>query len=83
MGYSVRFDDSTGPETKLKYMTDGMLLREAIGDSILRRYKITVVWDTLAVFVLYIYIICSKYQKIENSQGMREIPRKENKQKEE
>ena len=27
VGYAVRFDDNTNPETKIKYMTDGMLLR--------------------------------------------------------
>ena len=27
VGYTVRFEDSTSPQTKLKYMTDGMLLR--------------------------------------------------------
>jgi len=27
VGYSVRFDDATGPATRLKFATDGMLLR--------------------------------------------------------
>lgn len=30
VGYSVRFEDMTSEITKLKYMTDGMLLREAM-----------------------------------------------------
>ena len=38
-GYCVRFEDVTCPETKIKYMTDGMLLREAISDPILSRYS--------------------------------------------
>ncbi len=38
VGYSVRFEDVTSDETKIKYMTDGMLLREAIGDPLLTRY---------------------------------------------
>ena len=38
VGYSVRFDDKTSSQTKLKYMTDGMLLREAQSDSSLKRY---------------------------------------------
>ena len=39
VGYSVRFDDNTGPNTVLKYMTDGMLLREAMTDNNLSRYS--------------------------------------------
>ena len=29
VGYTIRFEDMTGTKTILKYMTDGMLLREA------------------------------------------------------
>lgn len=32
VGYCVRFEDVTSENTKIKYMTDGMLLREAILD---------------------------------------------------
>ena len=35
VGYAVRFDDKSGPKTRIKYMTDGMLLREALGDPLL------------------------------------------------
>lgn len=40
VGYSIRFDDKSSAETKLKYMTDGMLLREALLDPLLKRYKV-------------------------------------------
>ncbi|CAH8481895.1 unnamed protein product [Schistosoma mattheei] len=40
VGYSVRFEDmSNEKSTHLKYMTDGMLLREAILDPNLSRYR--------------------------------------------
>uniref|UniRef100_A0A8C5DK58 ATP-dependent RNA helicase DHX33 n=1 Tax=Gouania willdenowi TaxID=441366 RepID=A0A8C5DK58_GOUWI len=42
VGYTVRFEDVTSSETKLKFMTDGMLLREAIGDPMLLRYTVVV-----------------------------------------
>ena len=42
VGYSVRFEDVTSPQTKIKYLTDGTLLREAIGDPLLTRYKVVV-----------------------------------------
>lgn len=32
VGYSIRFEDCTSPSTKIKYMTDGMLLRECLTD---------------------------------------------------
>ena len=35
VGYCVRFEDCTSSCTKIKYMTDGMLVRESIGDKLL------------------------------------------------
>ena len=32
VGYTIRFEDMTGTKTILKYMTDGMLLREAMAE---------------------------------------------------
>ncbi|KAL6637954.1 hypothetical protein ACP70R_025526 [Stipagrostis hirtigluma subsp. patula] len=40
VGYSIRFDDRTGPETVIKYMTDGMLLREILVDRDLSSYSV-------------------------------------------
>jgi pre-mRNA-splicing factor ATP-dependent RNA helicase DHX15/PRP43 len=37
VGYTIRFDDFTTKRTKLKFMTDGMLQREAISDPMLKR----------------------------------------------
>ncbi|KAH7963233.1 hypothetical protein HPB52_020194 [Rhipicephalus sanguineus] len=42
VGYSVRFDDTTSNATRIKYLTDGMLLREALLDPLLRRYAVVV-----------------------------------------
>ncbi|GAA5817209.1 hypothetical protein MFLAVUS_010752 [Mucor flavus] len=42
VGYSIRFEDQTSPSTFLKYMTDGMLLREAMSDPLLSRYSAVV-----------------------------------------
>ncbi|KAH9942613.1 P-loop containing nucleoside triphosphate hydrolase protein [Amylocystis lapponica] len=45
VGYSIRFEDMTEPGTTfLKYMTDGMLLREAMNDPDLQRYS-TIILD--------------------------------------
>lgn len=40
VGYTIRFEDVTGPNTCLKYMTDGMLLREAMTNPMLEAYKV-------------------------------------------
>lgn len=42
VGYTVRFDDTSSPHTIIKYLTDGMLLREILSDELLLRYKIIV-----------------------------------------
>ncbi|CAK1603285.1 unnamed protein product [Parnassius mnemosyne] len=39
VGYCVRFEDVTSARTKVKYLTDGMLLREAVADPLLKRYS--------------------------------------------
>lgn len=39
VGYSIRFEDMTSQNTILKYMTDGMLLREAMHDRDMSRYS--------------------------------------------
>ncbi|EOO03658.1 putative pre-mrna splicing factor atp-dependent rna helicase prp43 protein [Phaeoacremonium minimum UCRPA7] len=39
VGYSIRFENKTGPKTVLKYMTDGQLLREAMHDHDMTRYS--------------------------------------------
>ncbi|KAG8918123.1 DEAH-box ATP-dependent RNA helicase prp43, partial [Tulasnella sp. 418] len=57
VGYSIRFEDMTEfGTTFLKYMTDGMLLREAMNDPLLSRYS-TIILDeaherTLATDIL-------------------------------
>ncbi|KAM4698937.1 ATP-dependent RNA helicase DHX33 [Discoglossus pictus] len=42
VGYTVRFEDVSSEETKVKFLTDGMLLREAIGDPLMRKYSIVI-----------------------------------------
>jgi pre-mRNA-splicing factor ATP-dependent RNA helicase DHX15/PRP43 len=56
VGFSIRFEDNTSPSTILKYMTDGMLLREAMNDHNLQRYSCIILDEaherTLATDVL-------------------------------
>ena len=50
VGYAIRFEDCTSPETKIKYMTDGMLLR-------VRKY---LVFIFIFIFVCFIYFLFSR-----------------------
>nr|VWP00971.1 Tea4 [Ganoderma boninense] len=43
VGYSVRFDEASSSSTRIKYVTDGMLVRELLGDPLLSRYNVIIV----------------------------------------
>ena len=43
VGYSVRFDNSTSPSTRIKFLTEGMLLQEMLRDPWLKTYSAVVV----------------------------------------
>jgi len=44
VGYQIRFLDRTGPDTRIKFMTDGILLAEIQGDPLLSAYD-TIILD--------------------------------------
>ncbi|XP_065842530.1 ATP-dependent RNA helicase DHX33-like isoform X2 [Oscarella lobularis] len=70
VGYSVRFDDKTSPHTAIKYMTDGMLLREAMGDKLLLNYSIIILDEaherTLHTDILFGIVKGAQNQRAEN-----------------
>ncbi|THH04368.1 hypothetical protein EW145_g5571 [Phellinidium pouzarii] len=57
VGYTIRFEDCTGPETKIKYMTDGMLQRECLLDPDVSAYSVIMLDEaherTIATDVLF------------------------------
>ena len=57
VGYTIRFEDCTSPETKIKYMTDGILQREILLDPTLKNYSVVILDEaherTLATDVLF------------------------------
>lgn len=43
VGYSVRFDERSSPDTRIKYLTDGMIVRELLSDPLLSQYSVIIV----------------------------------------
>lgn len=43
VGYSIRFEDCTSERTVIKYMTDGMLLREFLSEPDLKSYSVLII----------------------------------------
>jgi pre-mRNA-splicing factor ATP-dependent RNA helicase DHX16 len=57
VGYSIRFEDATSDKTVLKYMTDGMLLRESLTEPDLAGYSTLIIDEahkrTLSTDILF------------------------------
>lgn len=57
VGYTIRFEDNTSPQTRIKYMTDGMLQREALMDPVMSKYSVVMLDEaherTVATDVLF------------------------------
>lgn len=42
VGYAIRFEDRTSERTCIKYLTDGVLLRESLSDPELKQYSVII-----------------------------------------
>ncbi|KAI9142335.1 P-loop containing nucleoside triphosphate hydrolase protein, partial [Paraphysoderma sedebokerense] len=43
VGYSIRFDDKSSADTRIKYTTDGTLFRETLSDPLLSKYSVIMI----------------------------------------
>ncbi|KAH7130434.1 P-loop containing nucleoside triphosphate hydrolase protein [Dendryphion nanum] len=57
VGYTIRFEDKTSPDTKIKYMTDGIAQREILLDPLMSKYSVMMLDEaherTIATDVLF------------------------------
>lgn len=57
VGYSIRFENCTSSQTKIKYMTDGMLEVEALNDPLMSKYSVIMLDEaherTIATDILF------------------------------
>lgn len=64
VGYSIRFEDCTSDKTVLKYMTDGMLLREFLTEPDLAGYSALIIDEaherTLSTDILFALVKVSR-----------------------
>ena len=81
VGYSVRFDNNTSPRTRIKYLTEGVLLQEMIRDPLLEDYSCVVLdevhertinADLILGFIRR--IIGINKERTENPKGSKDIP---------
>ncbi|XP_047109193.1 ATP-dependent RNA helicase DHX33 isoform X1 [Schistocerca piceifrons] len=75
VGYTVRFEDVTSENTKLKYLTDGMLLREAISDNLLMKYSVIVLDEAheRTVHTDVLFGIVKQAQKTRKERGLKPL----------
>ena len=63
VGYTIRFEDCTSSDTRIKYMTDGMLLRECLQDPLLPKYSVIMLDEaherTIHTDVLFCLLKCA------------------------
>lgn len=72
VGYSVRFDECCSANTSIKFLTDGMLLREAMIDQALSRYSVLII-DEAHERSLQTDILCSFIHYIQQQRDVRLI----------
>ncbi|EDL96629.1 DEAH (Asp-Glu-Ala-His) box polypeptide 35 (predicted), isoform CRA_b [Rattus norvegicus] len=69
VGYCIRFDDCTDPlATRIKFLTDGMLVREMMVDPLLTKYSV-VMLDEAHERTLYTDIAIGLLKKIQKKRG--------------
>eukprot|EP00039_Didymoeca_costata_P018048 m.331944 g.331944 ORF g.331944 m.331944 type:complete len:709 (-) comp16824_c0_seq1:2032-4158(-) len=64
VGYSIRFDNCDGPMTRIKYMTEGTLIREMMRDPLLSVYSV-IMLDEAHERTLFLDVVVGLLYKIQ------------------
>jgi HrpA-like RNA helicase len=72
VGYCVRFDEMTSSETRIKYVTDGMLMRELLSDRMLSRYS-TIILDEAHERTLRTDILFGMIKRIQTQRPLKVV----------
>ncbi|KAK5132866.1 hypothetical protein LTR08_008582 [Meristemomyces frigidus] len=75
VGYSVRFDDNTSPSTRIKYLTEGMLLQEMLRDASLTQYSCVII-DEVHERSVNVDLLLGFLKQLVGNQGKRGTPLK-------
>lgn len=72
VGYTVRFEDVTSKKTRIKFVTDGMLLREAINDRLLLEYSVIILDEAheRTIHTDVLFGIVKKAQKVREERNL-------------
>ncbi|XP_058054264.1 ATP-dependent RNA helicase DHX33 [Anopheles bellator] len=73
VGYTVRFEDMTSQNTQIKYMTDGILCREALSDRQLRNYNV-IILDEVHERTVATDILLGIVKKAQQTRAAKRLP---------
>ncbi|XP_058790532.1 probable ATP-dependent RNA helicase kurz [Phymastichus coffea] len=75
VSYLIRFEGNVNPETKIKFMTDGVLLKEVQNDFLLKKYSV-IILDEAHERSVYTDILIGLLTRIVSLRSKREEPLK-------
>lgn len=75
VGYSIRFEDHSNEDTILKYVTDGILVRECLADQNLSKYNIIILDEAheRSLYTDILFALCKKAVKSRKNKDLRLI----------
>lgn len=68
VGYAIRFDSCEGPLTRIKFMTEGMLIREMMADPLLSKYSV-IMLDEAHERTLFLDIVVGLLYKVQRKRS--------------